>query len=327
MDFKKVYRMLIMCTAFVSAGMVSAFAAEQPVMLDVKVERPIVEMISGVVYSQPTSYNYKNYPLRMDVLKPASKEPLPAVVFVPGGGLISANKDKMPQERMDIAEAGYVVASIEYRVTPQNQFPDPIVDVKSAVRFLRANAKKFGIDPNRIAVMGNSAGGYMVAMTGATNGVAEFDKGDYLEQSSNVSAVIDLYGLSDLTKIGVGYPKDVEDTHYVDAAPEALFVNGIAANAPPGKAGGSILSNPEKAEKANPIHYINKDTPPFLIMVGSKDIRVSPIQSELLNAALVNKGADSTFYMVKDAGHGGAKWNEKQITRIMIDFLNKNLKY
>nr|WP_283240774.1 alpha/beta hydrolase [Campylobacter sp. RM9328] len=83
---------------------------------------------------------------------------------------------------MALAEAGYVVASIEYRVAPEVTFPKPLMDVKSAIRFLRANHKRFGIDPEHIAVMGNSAGGYLAAITGTTNGLKEFEDGENLDQ-------------------------------------------------------------------------------------------------------------------------------------------------
>lgn len=90
------------------------------------------------------------------------------------------------QQRLQIAEAGYVVASIEYIKVPTRVFPEPLEDVKSAIRFLRANSDRYGIDKNKIAVMGSSAGGYLVAITGITNGYRQFDKGDNLNQSSNV---------------------------------------------------------------------------------------------------------------------------------------------
>ena len=146
-----------------------------------------LELISNLVYAQPPIYGYKNKALEMDVIKPVTKEPLPAVLFVPGGGFISSNKTKFLQPRMDIAQAGYVVAAIEYRVAPEVKFPDPLIDVKSAVRFLRANADRLGIDPAKIAIMGNSAGGYLAAMTGTTNGVKEFDQGENLTTYSRLS--------------------------------------------------------------------------------------------------------------------------------------------
>jgi acetyl esterase/lipase len=258
----------------------------------------------------------------MDILKPTSKDPLPAVIFITGGGFMAANKDNYLQQRMDISEAGYVVTSIEYRVTPQSTFPSPLEDVKSAIRFLRANATKYGIDPNQIAVMGDSAGGYLAALAGTTNDIKEFDKGDFLDKSSSVNAVIDLYGLSDLTKIGEGYSKEVQEIHKSPSAPEAMLVNGAAVFGP----GGSILDNPDKAAKANPITYVTKDDPPFLLMHGDQDTLVSPNQTQILHEALINKGVDSTRYVVKGAGHGGDIWAQPKIVNLIIDFLDSHLK-
>jgi len=292
-------------------------------VLDIAVKKPEVEFISHLVYAQPKVYGYSNKPLEMDIMKPVTKELSPAVLFVPGGAFISSNKNKYFQTKLELAEAGYVVASIEYRLAPTVLFPEPLKDVKSAIRFLRANAKQFGIDPNRIAVMGNSAGGYLAAFTGVTNGMKEYDEGDNLDQSSVVSAVIDLYGPSDLTKIGYGYSKEDENLHYSASAPEALWVNGLAGN---NKTAAGILVHEERAQKANPLMFITKKTPPFLVMVGDKDIRVSPNQSEILHDALIEKGVDSTFYIIKGAGHGGTQWAQTEVSKLLINFLDKNVK-
>ncbi len=291
--------------------------------IDVAVKRVELEMISDLVYAQPPIYGYKNKALEMDIIKPVSDQPLPTVLFVPGGGFISSNKTKFFQSRVDIAQAGYAVASIEYRVAPEVTFPQPLIDVKSAVRFLRANAKRFGIDPDKIAIMGNSAGGYLSAMTGVTNGLKEFDVGENLGFSSDVKAVIDIFGLSDLNKVGQGYAEELENEHYSPSAPEALWLNGMATNS---RTSGSVLDYPDRAAKANPINYISSKTPPFLIMVGDADTRVSPIESKLMHEALLKADAKSELIIVKGAEHGGIYWAQRQISDILIKFLDENLK-
>ena len=176
-----------------SISMMGATAESQS--LEVKVTRPKVSYTQNITYSQPIGKMNENIKLEMDIIRPETNKKLPAVVFVTGGGFIMGPKANYLQQRLQIAEAGYVVASIEYRKVPTGVFPEPLEDVKSAIRFLRANADKYGIDKNKIAIMGESAGGYLSAITGTTNGYKQFDKGDNLNQSSDVQAVIDIYGL------------------------------------------------------------------------------------------------------------------------------------
>lgn len=290
--------------------------------LDIVLKRASVQQISNVVYAQATARGYDNVALRMDILKPAAPKPLPAVVFVTGGGFINANKDSAVLERLDLAEAGYVVASVEYRVAPTVQFPAPLLDVKSAIRYLRANAARFNIDPKRIAIFGESAGGYLSAMTGVTNEVKTFDQGDNLDQSSTVQAVVDLYGLSDLSRVGEGFAPDIVARHASPAAPEAMWLNG------PGVffEGGPVTKDPAKLAAANPLTYASKNAPPFLLMHGDKDTVVSPRQTEILHEALIATGADSTRYLVHGAAHGGQYWVQPEVMKIIIRFLDSHLK-
>ncbi|WP_437213911.1 alpha/beta hydrolase fold domain-containing protein [Pectobacterium sp. LFLA-215] len=280
-----------------------------------------IEMESDIAYSLTKNIMGRPLQLSMDLVKPYSDKPLPAVIFITGGGFIDAPKSKYIGQRVDIARAGYVVASINYRVVPTVTFPGIVEDAKTAVRFLRANADKFGIDPNKIAVMGESAGGYLAAMVATTNGVSEFDKGEYLNQRSDVQAAIDLYGLSDLTSVGADFSDEIKEAHKSPAIPEAMLVNGI-----PWQGGGSILQDLDKAKKANPITYISKKTPPFLLMHGDADNVVSPSQTRILHEALVAHGIDSTRYVVKGADHAGLLWYQPEIIKTIITFLDRNLK-
>lgn len=292
-------------------------------ILDVKLTNPSVQLISNVVYEQVPIMGYANIAMQMDVLKPDGNTKHPAVVFIPGGGFIHANKDMYIQQRLALAEAGYVVASITYRVAPTAVFPQPVEDVKSAIRFLKANAAKFNIDPDKIGVLGNSAGGYLTAMTGASNGNKTFDKGDNLQESSDIKAAVDLYGLSDLTKVGEDFSPEVQAVHRSAGATEALWVNGSPIF---GGRDGGILADKQKAEAANPIHYITKKSAPFLFMHGSADQLVSPSQTEIMHEALLKAGISSTRYVVKGAAHGGIYWVQPEVMKIIIDFFDKYLK-
>lgn len=128
-----------------------------------------------------------------------------------GGGFINANKDNGIQLRMHLAEQGYVVGSINYRVAPTARFPEPLEDVKAAIRYLKANAEKWGIDPEHVGIVGGSAGGYLTAMAGTTSGTRSFDKGENLQVTSDVQAAVDLYGLSDLTRVGSDFRRMCRD--------------------------------------------------------------------------------------------------------------------
>ena len=173
--------------------------------ISVPLKTPVINQISDVVYEQVPMRGYPNVAMKMDILQPKSEKKLPAIVYVTGGGFINANKDNGIQLRMHLAEAGYVVASIQYRVAPTARFPEPLEDVKSSIRYLKAHADQFGIDPERIGIIGGSAGGYLAAMAATTSGTTTFDKGDNLQAGSDVKAAVDLYGLSDLTRIGDDY--------------------------------------------------------------------------------------------------------------------------
>ncbi|WP_165313661.1 alpha/beta hydrolase [Vibrio ziniensis] len=317
---KAIKKVLFVATLVATSTIVGA-ATKESQELSVEMTVPPIRLNSDFVYSETFNNMGRPIKLSMDVIQPFSPEPLPAVLFVTGGGFMDAPKTKFIGQRVDMARAGYVVASIDYRVVPMVKFNGMVEDIKSAVRYMRANAQKFGIDPTRIAVMGESAGGYLAAITATTNGMKEFDKGANLDQSSDVQAAIDLYGLSDLTRVAMDYDKERQKKHESPAVPEAMLVNGV-----PFMEGGSIQSDLEKAAYANPITHISKKTPPFLLMHGDKDPVVSPGQTKILHEALVEKGIDSTRYVVKGADHAGFLWYQPEIMETIIAFLDKNLK-
>lgn len=292
--------------------------------LDVKLTKPKLSLMQDVTYSQDLTNCNSRCPqnLKMDILRFDGKGKRPAVVFVTGGGFIGAPKTNYIQQRVEIAEAGYVVASIEYRRVPDGVFPQPLEDVKSAIRFLKAHADELGIDKNKIAVMGESAGGYFAAITATTNGDRKYDKGENLNETSDVQAAIDIYGLSDLTKVGDDFSKEVQAQHNSPAATEALMANGAV----PFGGDGSTIKNSKKVKEVNPITHISSKTPPFLLLHGDKDTLVSPSQTDILHKALVAKGIDSTRYIVRNAAHGGEYWVQPEVMKVIIDFLNKKLK-
>ena len=243
-------------------------------VVDVPVVQGRIDAISGVVYSQVFERGRSVRGLKMTLFVPRTKEKKPAVLYFPGGGFTSADHEKFLEMRYALARAGYVVAACEYRAVP-NKFPALLEDAKAAVRWMRAHASEFGVDADRIGLLGDSAGGYVVQMSGATNGEKNWDVGDFKEVSSDVQAVVSIYGISDLTTIGEGIGN--ENVHASAAVTEALLLNGPAFK---DFAGASVNADPQKAKAASPIGHVDGTEPPFLLMHGSGDKVVSPLQSK-----------------------------------------------
>lgn len=300
----------------------AARASEQSGKKKMKVEitEGQIDVISNIIYSQVTLRN-ANRPLKMTLLVPRTQEAKPAIVYYPGGGFTSANHEKFIEMRMALAKAGFVVAAAEYRTVP-DRYPALINDAKAAVRYLRAHARQFGIDPQRIGVIGDSAGGYVAQMMGTTNGEKQFDTGDFTEVSSDVQAAVTIYGISNLMNIGEGYPEAIQEVHKSPAVTEALLIHGPAFA---DFAGESILSDPQKALEASPIGHIKQGMPPFLIMHGSADKLVSPVQSEQFYRALTEKGNQADFIEVEGAGHGDLYWFQPTVIDKVVRWFKEHL--
>ena len=240
---------------------------------------------SNVVYSAPVTAG-KQVRLVMDVLAPRTPGPKPLVVFLPGGGFVVADPSGSLDQRTYVAEHGYVVASVQYRtILDGATYQDGLADIKSAIGYLRAHAARYGIDPREVAVWGQSAGGYMAAMTG-------------VDRSSAVQAVVDQFGPSDLTKIAADF----------DPATQAAWasVQSITTEYVLGPGNTKTLAQePAAAAAADPVTYVKPGDPPFVLFHGSDDHIVSPSQTLLLLDALRAKGVDSTRYVVEGANHGG----------------------
>ena len=269
------------------------------VLSGIKPSIATIEARSGVIYSQHATPN-QLVQLKMHLLIPKSAEPKPAIIFFPGG---------------------FVVATAEYRVVP-NQFPALLEDGKAAVRYLRYHAKDLGIDPNRIGVLGDSAGGYMAQIVGTTNGETKYDQGDYTEVSSDVQAACSIYGISDLLNIGEGYSEDIVAVHHSPAVTEALLVNGPAFNTFPGA---SIDADLKRAQEASAINHVDKNDPPMLLLHGSADTLVSPWQSAHMFEKMKSAGVDVNYVMVEGAPHGGELWHQFPVVKVVAEFFKDKL--
>jgi acetyl esterase/lipase len=290
--------------------------------------RTPIKTFKDVVFTTRTLSSGKRIDLLTDVQVPDTPGKKPLVIYVTGGGFIQAPKESALDLRTYVAEAGFVVASVQYRTISNGaNYRDGISDVKSAVRFLRANANKYGIDSKRVAVWGESAGGYIVAMVGVTNGVKAFDLGNNLEQSSDVQAVIDKFGSSDNSRLAADFDSHARAANDAKDNPVAQYI-GLDP-------GSHRLDVRVAATVANPLTYITSADPPFLIFHGSQDKLISPSQTLILHNALIAAGAHSTRYVLEGAGHGdlsflgdtksGLPWSTNQTMGVIVGFLRTSL--
>jgi acetyl esterase/lipase len=206
--------------------------------------------------------------------------PYPCIVAIHGGGFIFGDKrEDQLNAPVEAVRQGYAVAAMNYRMADEALFPAPVQDVKAAIRFLRARARDFDIDPSRLATWGNSAGGYLAVMAGVTGGTPEFDDPALgnAAQPSHVQAVIDWFGPVDfrsqdaqLRASGKGKP-----VHDAADSPESRLL-GIALP----EASDALL------RRTNPLTYLSPNLPPFLIQHGADDDLVPVEQSLLLTHAL-----------------------------------------
>ncbi len=234
-----------------------------------------VKVTMDIQYAKPAGK-----PQRLDLFVPEKAAgPLPLVIWVHGGAWSAGNKEWQPIPALPMTARGYAVATIDYRLSGEAKWPAQIHDCKAAVRFLRAHAKDYTLDPDRFGVWGSSAGGHLVAMLGTSGDVKELE-GDLGNPSvsSRVQAVCDWFGPTDLLVLNNPNP-----------------VKGLL--------GGPARRSVEKARQANPITWVSKDDPPFLIMHGVQDKAVSIQQSELLDSALKKAGVWVKFVPIPGVGH------------------------
>ena len=253
--------------------------------------------------------------LRLDLFLPEKHEgKLPVVVWIFGGAFMQNNRLRQEGGAAWLAAKGYAVAAIEHRLSSDAHFPAQIEDCKAAVRWLRANAAKYGLDPARFGAWGESSGGHLATMLGVTGGVKDLegDSGN-LDQSSRVSAVVDFFGPTDFLQMEkAALPGGMN--HDAPNSPESLLI------------GGPIQENREKAARANPIAYITRQSPPFLILHGDRDPLVPCNQSELLFEALEKAGVRASFYKIVSAGHGGPQFHTPVTKAMVLAFFDEYLK-
>ncbi len=253
---------------------------------------------------------------------PASGKRSPAVVWIHGGGWTGGVKTENRAKEIctTLAAAGYVAVSVDYKLG-DGAWPTNLHDCKNAVRFLRAHAVKYQLDPDRIAVAGGSAGGHLALMVGFTGDQPEFEPAGaatpYPGVSSQVRAVIDLYGPVNLLTRQEVDEKGTPTGKFRPAGPAKVF--GTADPAAPAY------------RRASPVTHVTKDSPPVLILHGQIDTTVDRAQSEELAGVLTKHGVPHEFVLVAGAGHTFdlETWNKKPLSRdlrpVALAFLAKHL--
>jgi acetyl esterase/lipase len=250
--------------------------------------------------------------LLLDLYLPENAaRPMPLIIGIHGGAWLGGDKAGHQARRM--TARGYAVASVNYRLIPEGLYPSQIEDCKAAVRWLRANAKEYGLDPDRFGAWGESAGGHLVALLGTTGATKEFDKGENLDVSSRVQAVCDYFGPTDLLQMQAHALPDSTFEHNAATSPESRLI------------GGPVQENKEKAARANPITFVTPSAPPFLIVHGDHDPLVPYNQSELLFEALKKAGTSVHLHIIEGAGHGMG-FGGRDIAEMVNDFFDRNLK-
>lgn len=266
--------------------------------------------------AQPTYFNLDyggsgNFRQMLDIYLPSTGNgPYPVVVWIHGGAWMSGSKSNV--NGLFLLNPGFAVVSINYRLTDEAIFPAQIHDCKGAIRWIRANAQKYNLNPDKIGVFGSSAGGHLVALLGTSGGVENLEGkiGENLSFSSKVQAVCDWYGPSNLVTI-VNYPSSMD--HSLATSPEGRLI------------GGAIKDNIDRAIAASPITYVSADDPPFIIMHGTVDMTVPFHQSVELDSAFKKINHDVMFIPQMGAGHGGGAFNSDSTRNEVIKFFKRTL--
>jgi len=254
------------------------------------------------------SYGTDSSAQKLDLYLPKNfSGKIPLIIEIHGGGFEAG--DKYPSQYAEIlVSQGYAVTSLNYRLSGESIFPAAVYDVKSAVRWLRANADEYNLDPDNFGSIGGSAGGYFSAFLAVTGDTSEFDIGDNLGYSSKIQAAVDLFGPVNFSGLN-----------------EQRITSGFKTNNVEEKYLGCTTLSCETVMIASPVNYINKGDTQILIVHGDKDTKIPIQQSKDFYNLLQNAGVESTFVIAEGLGHGGPGYSERY-SNDFIEFFNKHLK-
>jgi len=253
--------------------------------------------------------------LKLDLARPEqSSGLLPAIVYIHGGGWQGGNREMYGNDIQQAAKRGYVAVTVSYRLTDpdahgkaKHPFPAQVEDVKCAVRWLRANAEKYHVDPNRIGATGGSAGGHLSLMLGVLGESQKFEgNGGHPGVSSRVQAVVNYFGPTDLT-------------HLYSSSKRVAGILDVLLNGPPEQQSASYRA-------ASPITYVSKDDPPILTVHGTADPVVPVDQATEFDAAMKKAGASHTLMLMEGEGHGFKADAGKKAREATFKFFDEHLK-
>ena len=249
----------------------------------------LVPAIYDTTYASPSGMS-----LGFDFYRPDVVGPVPMVICIHGGGWISGDKSDMSEVAIGLASHGFAAACPSYRLAPHHPYPAPLDDLRSFVAYCREHAHDLGIQPDRIASLGNSAGGHLAAMVGLTG-------------EERVNAVVDICGISDLS--------DPRADHFPISW---AFLD-------------QFMQVPYEGHEAlyrdaSPVCHVTKDAPPFLIIHGEADDIVSTEQSMRLASSLSNAGVEHELHLLPNEGHGFSYHGWAEIERHFLRFLHERLK-
>jgi acetyl esterase/lipase len=255
----------------------------------------------GIEYANPDDQH-----LQVDLARPKDGSgPFPAVVCIHGGGFRAGTREGYDKLCLTLAQRGYVALTVTYRLAPKYQFPAAVQDCKAAVRWLRANAVNYHVDPARIGVTGGSAGGHLAQFLGVTQGVKEFEGEGHLDQSSDVACVANFYGPSDFTK---SYGKSVDAAEVLP-----LFL------------GGNVDEKRREHIVASPLYWVTPNAAPTLCVHGTEDKYVAYEQAGWMVDRLKASAVEAELLTMEGAGHGFKGPDAEKAETALLAFFAKHL--
>ena len=285
-------------------------------IMRVERKQEVLSLVTDISYCHtPSWYGATFTDLKMDLILPkirAGHKPCPAILWLCGGAYMVVDKSIWLPEMMRFARNGYVVASAQYRTSNGATFPEPLMDVKAAIRFLKAHAEEFCIDPAHIFVMGESAGGALASLAGTTSKRKELDVGDYLDQDSSVCGVVSFYGPAVMQEakalqkaVGDG------DTVVPDWTMSAYLGTGFTLE--------------QYAASCAATYLDDGGIPPFMLVQGAEDKVVTLSMSDRFYEALTAHGVETEYLIVEGAQHGDDLLYQDEVIGKIMEFLARHI--